>query len=107
MKAYVIEQYGDVNGLKLTDRTEPRIGARQVSGRMHAASLNYRDLVVLRGQYSRTPQPGRIPLSDGAGEVVSVGPEVTRFKAGDRVAGCFCQGWSSGRLRPEFHKTAL
>jgi NADPH:quinone reductase-like Zn-dependent oxidoreductase len=107
MKAYVIEQYGDINGLKLTDRAEPKIGAHQVLVRMHAASLNYRDLLVLRGQYDRTPQPGQIPLSDGAGEVVSVGPEVTRLKVGDRVAGCFFQGWSSGRFRPEFHKTAL
>jgi NADPH:quinone reductase-like Zn-dependent oxidoreductase len=107
MKAIAIEQFGDVKGLKVVDRPEPKIGGRQVLVRMHAASLNYRDLVVLRGQYDRTPQLGRIPLSDGAGEVVSVGPEVTRFKPGDRVAGCFFQGWISGRFRPEFHKTAL
>ncbi len=107
MKAYAIEEFGDVKGLKVTDRPEPKIGPRQVLVRMHAASLNYRDLLVLRGQYDRVPQPGRIPLSDGAGEVISVGSEVTRFKAGDRVAGCFFQGWISGRFRPEFHKTAL
>lgn len=107
MKAYVIEQFGDAKGLKIIDREEPKIGARQVLVRMHAASLNYRDLVVLRGQYDRTPQPGRIPLSDGAGEVISVGSEVTRVRPGDRVAGCFFQGWISGRFRPEFHKTAL
>jgi NADPH:quinone reductase-like Zn-dependent oxidoreductase len=107
MKAYVIEQFGDVNGLKLVDRAEPKIGARQVLVRIHAASLNYRDLIVLRGQYDRIPKPGQIPLSDGAGEVISVGPEVTRFKPGDRVAGCFFQGWVSGRFRPEFHRTAL
>jgi NADPH:quinone reductase-like Zn-dependent oxidoreductase len=107
MKAYVIEQYGDVKGLKIVDRAEPKIEPRQVLVRMHAASLNYRDLVLLRGQYDRTPLPGRIPLSDGAGEVISVGSEVTRFRPGDRVAGCFFQGWISGRFRPEFHKTAL
>jgi NADPH:quinone reductase-like Zn-dependent oxidoreductase len=107
MKAYVIEEFGDANGLKIVERKEPVLGSRQVLVRMHAASLNYRDLIVLRGQYDRTPEPGRIPLSDGAGEVISVGSEVVRFKPGDRVAGCFFQGWVSGRFRPEFHKTAL
>jgi NADPH:quinone reductase-like Zn-dependent oxidoreductase len=107
MRAYAIEQFGDVKGLKIVDRAEPKIGARQVLVRIHAASLNYRDLVVLRGQYDRNPQLGRIPLSDGAGEVISVGSEVTRFKPGDWVAGCFFQGWISGRFRSEFHRTAL
>src|SRR5260370_7415346 len=107
MRAYAIEQFGDVQGLKLVDRAEPKISARQVLVRIQAASLNYRDLVVLRGQYDRNPQLGRIALSDGGGEVMSVGPEVTRFKPGDRVAGSFFQGWISGRFRPEFHRTAL
>jgi NADPH:quinone reductase-like Zn-dependent oxidoreductase len=107
MKAYVIEQFGDANGLKVAEQKEPVPGTHQVLVRMHAASLNYRDLVVLRGQYDRTPEPGRVPLSDGTGEVVSVGSEVTRFKPSDRVAGCFFQGWVSGRFRPELHKTAL
>src|SRR5258708_11146554 len=107
MRAYAIEQFGDVKGLKLVDRAEPKISARQVLVRIQAASLNYRDLVVLRGQYDRNPQLGRTPLSDGAGEVMSVGPEVTRFKPGDQVAGCYFQGWTSGRFRPEFHLTAL
>jgi NADPH:quinone reductase-like Zn-dependent oxidoreductase len=107
MKAYVIEEFGDAKGLKIVDRTEPAIDPRQVLVRIHAASLNYRDLVVLRGQYDRTPQTGRIPLSDGAGEVVSVGSEVTRFRPGDRVAACFFQRWISGRFRPEFHQSAL
>jgi NADPH:quinone reductase-like Zn-dependent oxidoreductase len=107
MKAYVIEQFGDVKGLKVADQAEPKIGPRQVLVRVRAASLNYRDLVVLRGQYDRNSQTGRIPLSDGAGEVVSVGSEVTRFKPGDRVTGCFFQDWISGRFRAEFHKTAL
>jgi len=86
---------------------KPKISARHVLVRIQAASLNYRDLVVMRGQYDRSPQLGRIPLSDGAGEVISVGSEVTRFKPGDRVAGSFFQGWISGRFRPEFHRTAL
>ena len=52
--------------------------------------------MVLKGDYSkRLPLP-LVPLSDGAGEVAGVGPGVTRFKPGDRVAGCFMPAWSDG-----------
>ena len=107
MKTYEIQKYGGPEGLELVDRSPPRPGDGEVVVRIRAASLNYRDLTVIRGQYERNPQTGRVPLSDGAGEVISVGSGVTRFKIGDRVAGCFCQGWPSGRFRAEMHRTAL
>ncbi|MBV8174010.1 MAG: NAD(P)-dependent alcohol dehydrogenase [Verrucomicrobia bacterium] len=107
MKTYEIQKYGGPEGLELVDRSPPRPGDGEVVVRIRAASLNYRDLIVIRGQYERNPQTGRVPLSDGAGEVISVGSGVTRFKIGDRVAGCFCQGWPSGRFRAEMHRTAL
>jgi NADPH:quinone reductase-like Zn-dependent oxidoreductase len=107
MTSYEIQKYGGPEGLKLVDRSLPDPGDHDVVVRIKAASLNYRDLVVLRGQYDRRPVQGRVPLSDGAGEVVGVGPAVTRFKVGDRVAGCFFQGWSAGRFKAEMHRTAL
>jgi NADPH:quinone reductase-like Zn-dependent oxidoreductase len=107
MKTYEIQKYGGPEGLELVDRSPPRPGDGEIVVRIRAASLNYRDLIVIRGQYERNPQTGRVPLSDGAGEVISVGSGVTRFKIGDRVAGCFCQGWPSGRFRAEMHRTAL
>jgi NADPH:quinone reductase-like Zn-dependent oxidoreductase len=107
MKTYEIQKYGGPEGLELVDRSPPRPGDGEVVVRIRAASLNYRDLIVIRGQYERNPQTGRVPLSDGAGEVISVGSGVTRFKIGDRVAGCFCQGWPSGRFLAEMHRTAL
>ena len=107
MISYEIQKYGGPEGLKLVDRSLPDPGDHDVVVRIKAASLNYRDLVVLRGQYDRRPVQGRVPLSDGAGEVVGVGPAVTRFKVGDRVAGCFFQGWSAGRFKAEMHRTAL
>ena len=60
--------------------------------RVRAASLNYRDQAVTLGVYIGGPVThDTVPLSDGAGEVVAVGPGVTRFKAGDRVMGLFNQ----------------
>ena len=107
MTCYEIQKYGGPDGLKLVERTQPEPGDHDVVVRFKAASLNYRDLVVLRGQYDRNPVPGRIPLSDGAGEVAAVGPAVTKFQVGDRVAACFFQGWPAGRLKAEMHRTAL
>jgi NADPH:quinone reductase-like Zn-dependent oxidoreductase len=107
MTCYEIQKYGGPEGLQLVDRPLPEPADLEVVVRIKAASLNYRDLVVLRGQYDRNPVPGRVPLSDGAGEVFAVGPSVTKFKVGDRVAGCFFQGWSAGRFKAEMHRTAL
>jgi NADPH:quinone reductase-like Zn-dependent oxidoreductase len=72
-----------------------------------ACSLNFRDLGIVRGTY-RMPVPDNIvPLSDGAGEVVEVGPGVKRVKAGDKVAGCFFQRWPGGEPAADVHATAL
>lgn len=98
MKAYEIQTEGEgLERLRLVDREDPRPGAGQVLVRMRAASLNYRDQIMVRGGY-HTPAPGAvIPLSDGAGEVAELGPGVTRFKPGDRVAPTFFQVWADGR----------
>jgi NADPH:quinone reductase-like Zn-dependent oxidoreductase len=107
MKAFEIKTYGDPNGLSLADRPSLSPAPGQVLVRIRAVSLNYRDLVVVRGEYDRKPQIGRIPCSDGAGEVVAVGAGVSQFKPGDRVAGCFFQAWIGGRFKAEYHRSAL
>ncbi|TNV62578.1 zinc-dependent alcohol dehydrogenase family protein, partial [Corallococcus exiguus] len=68
--------------------------------RIHAVSLNYRDLIIARGTYPGLKLP-LIPCSDGAGQVVSVGSGVTRVKAGDRVAPTFFQVWTDGERTSE------
>jgi len=107
MKAFQIQTGFGLDQLKLVDREEPAAGPGQVLVRMRAASLNYRDLMVVRGQYNpRMPLP-RVPLSDGAGEVVETGPGVTDWKPGDQVAGCFFQDWTAGPLSDRAAKSAL
>ncbi len=85
----------------------PRPAGHEVLVRVRATSLNRRDVYVLHGQYPMPPRPLVVPLSDGAGEVVSVGQDVTRFKAGDRVAAIFFQHWLRGRSNGETLSSAL
>jgi len=98
MKAYEIPKGStSLETLKIVERDKPEAGPGQVLVRMHNASLNYRDQAVVTGNYfGGVVQRNTIPLSDGAGEVVAVGSNVTRFKKGDRVAGTFFQVWVDG-----------
>ena len=99
MKCQVIPVPKGIDSLSMTERPEPTPGPRQVLVRVHATSLNYRDLLTIEGKSARAaPKPDLIPLSDGAGEVVAVGPGVNRVKTGDRVAGCFMQAWPGGAI---------
>jgi NADPH:quinone reductase-like Zn-dependent oxidoreductase len=100
MRLYRIRRYGSREGLQMTEEpSPPEPMGRQVLMRVRASSLNFRDLGDLRGYLQAIP-PGmaqdHIPVSDGAGEVVAVGPEATRFRPGDRVAATFHPAWISG-----------
>lgn len=108
MKLYQIPKPEGIDSLVLRDAPTPKPGRGQVLVRMRAASLNYRDLMVLTGRYARgAPLPDLVPLSDGAGEVVEIGPEVTRVKPGDRVAAIFMQTWLGGDIEPEHAASSL
>ena len=101
MKAYEIQGSFGMENLKCVERTDPAPGHGQVLVRMKAVSLNYRDLMMVRGQYNpRQPLP-LVPCSDGVGEVVAVGEGVQRVGVGDRVATVFSQTWISGRPTAE------
>jgi NADPH:quinone reductase-like Zn-dependent oxidoreductase len=93
--------------LKLTDAPVRQPGANEVLVRVHAVSLNRRDIFVVQGQYPVGPRDSLVPLSDGAGEVTAVGPGVTRFRVGDRVAAAFFPHWIKGRPAPDTPLTAL
>lgn len=82
--------------LRYVDGDVPRVGENEVLVKLHAASLNYRDLIIPRGKY---PFPTRFPVvaaSDGAGEVVGVGSKVTKWEVGDKVVTLFNQGHQFG-----------
>ena len=89
MEAYHIDRFGSVDGIVLRESEDPRLGPKEVLMRVRASSLNYRDLMVLKGGGRGPTKPGIIPLSDGAGDAEAVGEGVTRVKVGDRIAGCF------------------
>ena len=99
MRAYVVQEPFGLDALTLIERPDPQPGPGQVLVRMRAVSLNYRDLLVVKGVWR--PAGPRIPVSDGAGEVVAVGDGVTRVKTGDRVAGIFYPGWIDGEVTPD------
>ena len=108
MRVYRLPQATGIDSLTLADADVPAPGRGQALVRMHAASLNYRDLMIVNGRAARgAPPVNLVPLSDGAGEVVSVGPEVTRVKPGDRVAGCFMQSWIGGPIGPDDAASSL
>jgi NADPH:quinone reductase-like Zn-dependent oxidoreductase len=96
VKAWQLQDQWSIDALALIDRPQPHPGRGEVLLRMRAASLNYRDLVVLRRGYG--PQTGELPLvpvSDGCGVVAEVGQGVTRVAVGDRVCPSFFQGGKS------------
>jgi NADPH:quinone reductase-like Zn-dependent oxidoreductase len=107
MRVIELQDAFGIDHLKLTERPDPALGPGQVLVRMRAFSLNYRDLLLVKGQYNPRLKFPFVPLSDGAGEVVAVGAGVARFKPGDRVAGAFMQRWVEGELTEAKAKSAL
>jgi NADPH:quinone reductase-like Zn-dependent oxidoreductase len=107
MKVIELQNAFGIDSLAPADRPEPRPGPGEVLLKMRAWSLNYRDLMVVKGQYNPRLKLPLVPLSDGVGEVAAVGDGVSRVKAGDRVAGTFMQKWVAGELTEEAAKSAL
>lgn len=85
----------------------PAPGPYEVLVKLHAASLNYRDLMIVLGQYNPSMELPRILGSDAAGEVIAIGSSVTHFNIGDRVTSLFFQNWHDGEIQSATGKTAL
>jgi NADPH:quinone reductase-like Zn-dependent oxidoreductase len=106
MKAFTTIGDG-ITALRLNELPLPEIKTGEILVRMMAASLNYRDLLVVNGVGSWKPLSPRIPVSDGVGEVVVVGEGVSQWKAGDLVAGIFLPKWLDGELTTEKYVSPL
>ena len=101
MRMYRIAAYTGPSGLELCEAPAPAAPTgRQVLVRVRASSLNYRELLNVQGILARmAPLPDRrVPGSDGAGDVVAVGPDVRRVRPGDRVATVFYADWLQGPM---------
>lgn len=96
-----------IEALTIDTLSLPEPSPHQVLVGIKAVSLNYRDFLVVTGRYSPNLPKPLIICSDGAGEVLAVGSEVSRFKVGDRVAGTFFQNWITGEFDPYASKSAL
>jgi NADPH:quinone reductase-like Zn-dependent oxidoreductase len=107
MKVFEIRNSFSIDNLASAERHEPSPGHGQAVVKVRAASLNYRDLLIIKGIYNpKIPLPF-VPFSDGAGDVVAVGEGASRVKVGDRVAGIFMQTWLAGEVTEDRAKSAL
>lgn len=106
MRTYEITEFG-IDKLAITEREIPVPSAGEVLVRFHAASLNYRDVMVVSGTYNPRMKLPVVPFSDGAGEVVGLGEGVTQWKIGDRVTPTVIQGWIDDGPTAEKSKTAI
>ena len=94
MKLIELHNFGD-DGFQQTERGTPTPCIGEVVIKVHAASLNFRDFMIAKGLYNPNIELPLVPLSDGAGEVVAVGNDVTEFNVGDRVTSVFWQDWNA------------
>ncbi|MCF0096980.1 NAD(P)-dependent alcohol dehydrogenase [Micromonospora sp. MH99] len=100
VRSYHVTSGDGIDGLSLRSH-EPRTpGIGEVAVAVHAVSLSFRDLLVLRGQYVLPVRPDVVPVSDGAGRVIAVGPGVQRVRPGDRVTAALFPHWLDGPLKP-------
>lgn len=105
-RAFGIGKTVGIPGLSVRTVPIPTPAPGEVLVHVRASSLNYRDVIIVEGNYPMPNAVGRIPLSDGAGEVVAVGQGVTRFKVGDRVTNSFFPEWVDGPFTGKYSQYA-
>jgi NADPH:quinone reductase-like Zn-dependent oxidoreductase len=97
MKVYRFDQFGSVDNLHIHNEEKPQPQRGELLIAVHAISLNFRDIAMVRGEYPQPSRSGLIPTSDAAGEVVAVGEGVEDIEVGDRVVSTFHSRWFAGR----------
>jgi NADPH:quinone reductase-like Zn-dependent oxidoreductase len=107
LKCYELQGPNGIDGLALVDKPVPEPGASEVLVRLKAATLNYRDLIAIKGGYGSRQKFPLVPVSDGAGVIERVGPGVREFVSGDRVIGSFFENWTGGEPSETKMRSAL
>jgi NADPH:quinone reductase-like Zn-dependent oxidoreductase len=107
LKCYELQGPGGADELALVDKPMPTPGPGEVLVRLKAATLNYRDLLTVKGGYGSRQKFPLVPVSDGAGVVEAIGPGVRAFAPGDRVIGSFFESWISGEPSEAKMRAAL
>jgi alcohol dehydrogenase len=97
MRSYRFDDLKGFDSLRIHEEPTPKPGKGEVLVRIHAVSLNYRDIAPVLGRYVWNAKTGLTPCSDAAGEVVAVGEGVRAYKPGDRVISAFHPRWFGGR----------
>src|SRR6266850_458583 len=100
MRLYRVEAFGSLDGLVAREEPAPVPSAGEVLVRVKASALNFRDLAIVLGKSPFAVRAGVVPVSDAAGEVEAVGPDVSTLKAGDRVVSRFFPTWYGGPRIP-------
>ncbi|MGE9268645.1 MAG: alcohol dehydrogenase catalytic domain-containing protein, partial [Verrucomicrobiales bacterium] len=107
MKHYLLVPGSEKNfTLESRESDTPQPAAGEVLVKINAASLNYRDLLMLQGASGSGGDDPVIPLSDGAGEITALGEGVSEWKVGDRVTPTFFRDWQDGPFSMAYHKAA-
>jgi NADPH:quinone reductase-like Zn-dependent oxidoreductase len=103
MKSYEFTQFG-LENLGIVERDTPKPKSNEVLVKIHAVSLNFRDLLFKNGLYNPKAKFPTVAIADGAGEIVEIGEAVTRWKVGDRVTNIYAPGWIEGELTAKKNK---
>ena len=93
-RTVVVQPPGGFENVVMSQQPAQAPGQGEIRVRLHASSLNYHDYAVVSGMWG--PDTPRIPMADGAGDVIEVGAGVTEFSPGDRVVSTFFPTWLSG-----------